>query len=299
MSPDTPIAFAGVPIDLVENRRSTDELTVFSKDKTAKAIVLNEGNILVGENGELTNLHPSALIGKNIYDPGPLFLGLDNDVPLFAFSLAVPEEAESLGDRVRFENLRKLANMLDSHSLALAGRAKSLFDWHRAHKFCAMCGEESNSKSGGVSRKCPNCSTDHFPRVNPVAIMLVINGDKCLLGRSAAWPEGAFSALAGFVSVGETIEEACQREVMEEVGLKVTKPVYKFCQPWPYPSQLMMGMFCYTDETDLTIDEKEIAEARWFSKETVKGVFDGLNADFFCPPAFTIAHQLMKEWIES
>lgn len=299
MSPDTPIAFAGAPIDLAENRRSTEELTVFSKDQAAKAIVLHEGKILVSENGELVDLHPSALIGKNIYDPGPLFLGLDVDIPVFAFSLAVPEEADSLGDRVRFENIRKLATMLGSHDLALAGRAKSLFDWHRAHKFCAMCGQESKPKSGGVSRSCPSCSTAHFPRVNPVAIMLVLNGDKCLLGRSAAWPEGAFSALAGFVSAGETIEEACQREVYEEVGIKATKPVYKFCQPWPFPSQLMMGMFCYTDETELTIDKKEIAEARWFSKDTVRGVFDGSNKEFFCPPEFTIAHQLIKEWLES
>lgn len=299
MSPNTPIAFAGAPIDLAENQRTTDELTAFTKDKRAKAIVLNDGNVLVGEDGKLADIHPSALIGKNIYDPGPLFLGLDGDIPLFAFSLAIPEESENLGDKVQFQSLRRLANTLSSHDLSLAGRAKSLFDWHRSHKFCAMCGKESQPKSGGVTRKCPNCSTDHFPRVNPVVIMMVINGDKCLLGRSAAWPEGAFSALAGFISTGETIEEACVREVMEEVGLKVTKPVYKFCQPWPYPSQLMMGMYCYTDETELTIDTKEIAEARWFTKETVKSVFDGSNTEFLCPPAFTIAHQLLKEWIES
>lgn len=299
MSSDTPIAFAGAPIDLAENQRTSEQLTAFSKDKRAKAIVLHEGNALVTESGQLIDLHPSALIGKNIYDPGPLFLGLDVDVPLFAFSLAVPEESDSLGERVRFDSLRKLSHTLSSHDLALAGRAKSLFDWHRSHKFCAMCGSESNPKSGGVSRKCPKCTTDHFPRVNPVAIMLVINGDKCLLGRSAAWPEGAFSALAGFVSAGETIEEACQREVLEEVGIKVDKPVYKFCQPWPYPSQLMMGMYCYTDETELTLDTKEIAEARWFSKETMKGVFDGSNTEFLCPPSFTIAHQLIKEWISS
>lgn len=299
MNAQTPIAFAGAPLDLAENNRSAAERNAFSKAKNAWAIILHEGNILVGEDGNLPRVHPQDLIGKSIVDPGPMFLGLDGDDPLFAFTLADATQAETLTDRARFEHLRAIASRIDAHQLALAGRARSLMDWHRTHRFCATCGNESQSRNGGVVRKCPKCSTDHFPRVNPVVIMLVLNGDKCLLGRNAKWPDGAFSALAGFISTGETVEEACIREVMEEVGLNVTSPEYKFSQPWPFPSQLMMGLFCHTDETELTIDENEISEARWFTKDVVQGVFDGTDKTFFCPPAFTIAHQLIKAWLES
>jgi len=298
MTADTPIAFAGAPIDLAENLRSQEELTAFSKAKNAKALVLHESNVLANADGGLPDIHPQSLVGRNIFDPGPMFLGIDGDNPIFAFSLAKPEEAEGLAERARFENLRALASKLSPHELALAGRAKSLFEWHHFHKFCSTCGKESVTQKGGVMRRCPSCGTDHFPRVNPVVIMLVLNGDKCLLGRSAAWPEGAFSALAGFVSPGETIEEACKREVFEEVGLKVANPEYKFCQPWPFPSQLMMGMFCETNETEITLDLNEVAEARWFTKDTVRGVYNGTETDFFCPPEFTIAHQLIKAWLE-
>jgi NAD+ diphosphatase len=299
MTAPTPIAFAGAPLDLAENQRSSTELMAFTKAENARAIILNAGNILVGPDNRLPDVHPQDLIGKDIVDPGPLFLGLDGDIPLFAFALANPVQAENLGDQVKFEHLRALASKTSAHELALAGRAKSLFDWHRSHRFCATCGKESKPRNGGVTRKCPSCETDHFPRVNPVVIMLVLNGDKCLMGRNAAWPDGAFSALAGFVSTGETIEEACVREVLEEVGLNVHSPEYKFCQPWPFPSQLMMGLFCYTDETELTLDLNEVSEARWFSKDVVRGVFNGTDDTFYCPPAFTIAHQLIKNWLEN
>ena len=294
----TPIAFAGAPLDLAENQRSASELTAFSKAKNARAMILHHGAFLVGKDDKLALVRPMDVVGKNLYDPGPIFLGLDGDTPLFCFSFAKPEEALDMVKGSKLEQLRAIAISLPAKDLALAGRGKSLFDWHRAHQFCANCGNRSSVKNGGLTRQCPNCETDHFPRVNPVVIMLVLNGDKVLLGRGPEWPEGAYSALAGFVSPGETLSEACKREVMEEVGIKVSDPEYKFSQPWPFPSQLMMGMFCHTTESKITLDLKEVADAKWFSKDVVRGVFDGTDDTFFCPPPFTIAHQLIAKWLE-
>jgi len=301
MTSNTPIAFAGAPLDLAENQRSSSELNAFLTATNARAFVMFHGRFLV-KNGDLVQMHPSQIKGVHLYDPGPLFLGLDGTIPQFTFSLAKEDEALNLVKDGALDHLRNLAYLMDPRQLSLAGRAKSLFDWHRSHRFCSNCGVESKPQAGGVTRKCPTCETDHFPRVNPVVIMLVLanddSGDKCLLGRGPEWPEGAYSALAGFVSSGENLSEACIREVKEEVNVDVENPTYKFSQPWPFPGQLMLGMFCTAKNTKITLDTKELAAAKWFTKETVRGVFAGTDKAFICPPEFTIAHQLIKTWLE-
>ncbi len=298
MTSTTPIAFSGAPLDLAENQRSASDLNAFLKGDNARAFVMFKGRFLV-KNGDLVQMHPSQLKGLHLYDPGPLFLGLDGNIPQFSFSLAKENEAQNLVSGASLDHIRNIASFMDAHQLALAGRAKSLFDWHRSHRFCSNCGVESKPQAGGVTRQCPSCETDHFPRVNPVVIMLVLEGDNCLLGRGPEWPEGAFSALAGFVSPGESLSEACIREVKEEVNIDVKSPVYKFSQPWPFPGQLMMGMFCTATNTEITLDTKELAEAKWFTKDTVRAVYEGTDTSFLCPPEFTIAHQLIKAWLES
>ena len=303
MTTDIQMAFTGAPLDLAEAHREAKGLDKFIKAKKARAFVMYHGRFLV-KNGGLAMLHPSQIKGTDLYDPGPLFLGLDNDVPIFAFSFAQESQALKLVKGAALDHLRNLAFLMDGAQLALAGRAKSLFDWHRSHRFCATCGVESKPQNGGIIRKCPSCATDHFPRINPVAIMLVLNGDNCLLGRGHEWPEGAYSALAGFVSPGESLSETCIREVKEEVGIDVENPIYKFSQPWPYPGQLMMGLFCDladSTKTKITLDKQELADAQWFTKDEVRSVFEGTNPNkgtpFICPPDFTIAHQLIKLWL--
>lgn len=299
-NPPAPMAFTGAPLDLAENQRSGDDLARYLKAPNARAFVMFHGRFLV-KNGDLVMVHPSQIKGTHLYDPGPLFLGLDGKVPMFAFSLAKEEQAAALVKGAALDHLRNLAFLMVGRQLALAGRAKSLFDWHHSHRFCSNCGIESKPQAGGVTRKCPTCETDHFPRVNPVVIMLVLDGKSCLLGRGQEWPEGAYSALAGFVSPGESLSEACIREVKEEVNIDVENPDYKFSQPWPYPGQLMMGMFCTAKNTKITIDTKELIDAKWFSKETVRAVFAGEKyqegKNFIVPPDFTIAHQLIKAWL--
>lgn len=288
------IAFAGGQLDYAEDRRDITSLRKFLKDPNARSVLMIEGKPAVRPDGSLKTVHPDQLVGKNIFSPGVIFLGVDKIGPVFAYQL---DGAQGIADMEAFQEMRFVAGRMDGKSLAIAGRAKSLFDWHGSHRFCSACGKESQANGGGVSRVCQFCKTEHFPRVNPVAIMLVINGDECLLGRSPGWPEGAYSALAGFVSPGETIEEGCAREVKEEVGLNVTGMRYLFSQPWPFPSQLMMGMICETTEKKLTINKGEIEHAQWFSKDLVRDIFDKKSDKFMRPPSFTIAHQLLRYWL--
>jgi len=189
------------------------------------------------------------------------------------------------------------AGRMPAKDLAIAGRGRALFQWFHYNPFCAACGNRNTVMNAGLYSHCDSCNRDHFPRVNPVAIMLILRGDRCLLGRSAGWPDGAYSALAGFVSPGESIEEACVREVKEEVGVDVQNVKYIFSQPWPFPSQLMIGLTCETDETDFKVNTNELEAARWFTKDEVKAVFAKESQTFLRPPRFTIAHQLLRRWI--
>lgn len=287
--------FAGSDLDECEHKRDQEHLEEYLNAEAACAIMFDQGRPSLRPTGGLKMVHPKDLVGQNIADPGPLFLGKRDGVPIFAFHI---ERDNRITEAESFQDMRVVATQLSPTELALAGRAKSLLEWHASHTFCTKCGTQSFPQRGGTSRKCPSCGTDHFPRVNPVTIMLVVNGDKCLLGRGHGWPDGAFSALAGFISPGETIEEGCAREVFEEVGVKVEKQRYIFSQPWPFPSQLMIGLICETLETELTIDPKEIDDAQWFSREQVEAVFAKRSDVFKRPPRFTIAHQLLRHWLE-
>ncbi len=286
--------FAGSDLDECEHKRGQAELEAFLNDDSACAILFDQGRPSLRPTGGLKMVHPKSLVGQNIADPGPLFLGTRDGVPIFAFHIARENdvtEAES------FQDMRVVARQLSPTELALAGRAKALLEWHASHTYCAKCSKQSFPQRGGTSRKCPACGTDHFPRVNPVTIMLVINGDQCLLGRGHGWPDKTYSALAGFISPGETIEEGCAREIFEEVGVTVTNQRYVFSQPWPFPSQLMIGLICETTDTELKIDPKEIEDAKWFTREQVEAVFAKRSEVFKRPPRFTIAHQLLRHWL--
>jgi len=294
ISADTPIPFAGETLDHAEYQRSPEQLEAFMKKTSARAILLYQGRIGIGDGGRPHRLHPTDLVGQDLMAPGPVFLGLEGDRPIFAFSVAnptvfMPEE--------NFVSLRTLGGNLKSADLALAGRAKSIFAWHHVEKHCVLCGAKTVSRDGGIKQQCTGCGAESFPRVSPVAIMLVTDGNRVLLGRGLGWPDGFMSALAGFVSPGETIEEAAQREVLEEAGIKTKNPRYVFSQPWPFPAQLMMGLTLEAETTDITIDPKELEDARWFTREEVLDVFEKRGGPFLCPPRQTIAHQLLRHWL--
>lgn len=288
--------FSGGPFDHDETGRDQAALQKRIEQDDARIIVLHDGMPAIGQDGTLIRLRPNELMGKNLQDPGPLYLGLDDGAPVFAASL---QYSHDVPDAQAFENMRAVAAKLGTQDLAIAGRAKSLFDWHYSHRFCSTCGTKSLAAEGGIKRVCLSCKAEHFPRVNPVVIMLVVHADQCVLGRQGSWNENIYSTLAGFVSPGETIEEACKREVWEEVGLITHDHRYIMCQPWPFPSQLMMGMICTAQDTKLTINTAEVEQAQWVSKDQVKAALKRKTDDLILPPSFTIANQLLRYWVKS
>ena len=294
ISVDTPIPFAGETLDHAEYERSEEQLQALVKKKSARAILLFKGRIGIGDGGRPHRIHPSDLIGQDLVSPGPIFLGLEDERPIFAFSVADPEV---FMPEENFVSLRGVGGNLSPTDLALAGRAKSLFAWHHVERHCVSCGGKTVSRDGGIKQKCTGCGAESFPRVSPVVIMLVTDGDRVLLGRGIGWPDGFMSALAGFVSPGETIEEAAQREVLEEAGIKTKNARYVFSQPWPFPAQLMMGIMLEAVTTEITLDPKELEDARWYTRDEVLAVIEKRGGPFMCPPRQTIAHQLLRHWL--
>ena len=289
------MAFAGGPFNHDETGRSPEAVQKAVENPKARALILHKGNPALMADGSLVKIRPIDLIGKNIFDPGPIYLGLDDGAPVFAASMA--DEADSFGGQ--FLNMRMAAANMSLPDLAIAGRARALLDWHFNHQFCAKCGKKSDAREGGLKRLCTFCHTEHFPRVNPVVIMLVQYGDKCLLGRGENWPDNAYSCLAGFISPGETVEEAVKREVWEETGVMTKNHRYVMSQPWPFPAQLMMGMICDAQGTDLNINTKEIEAANWYTRDQVAAVYDKTGTAFARLPKFTIAHHLLKYWLDN
>lgn len=289
--------FAGSPIDFCETGRSPEELQKYMAKPSTRAILFFKGKPAINAEGEFIKVHPSELIGQNLIDPHVIFMGLDGSRPIFAANLA---NNDILTAETDFQDLRAIGGRLSAENLALAGRAKSIFDWHKDHTFCAKCSAPTNPDDGGHKRVCTreNCKAEHFPRVNPVVIMLVIHDGKVLLGRGPEWPEKYFSALAGFVSPGESIEEAVSREVEEETGIQTKHHRYIASQPWPYPSQLMMGIISDAVTTDIKVNKDELEEAKWFTREEVQAVFDKTGDAFMRPPRITIANQLLNYWLK-
>lgn len=189
---------------------------------------------------------------------------------------------------------------LEHAEIGIYGTARSLVDWHARHGFCARCGHATTLAKGGWQRSCTNkaCRADHFPRVDPVTIMLVEHEGRLLLGRQPRWPERRFSALAGFVEPGESIEEAVAREVLEEAGVTARDVQYVASQPWPFPSSLMIACHAMTDDPALTIDYTELETARWFTRAEVLAAMQGQeDAPFIAPPPHAVAHHLMSWWL--
>lgn len=297
--------FSGNPLDRAGDRRADLAwLAAQMENPDALAVAVWNGRLLV-EDAEgatrLAYLRADMATEAAGGDERMAFLGLWKGAPVFAAEFeGVADPADGpLRGLGRFEELRGVALTLPVHEAGIAATAKSLLEWHRRHGFCATCGQKSDVADGGWKRVCAACRTEHFPRVDPVVIMLPVLGDRCLMGRQSAWPAGRMSALAGFVEPGESIEEACARELEEEAGLACTRAVYHSSQPWPFPSTLMIGLIAEVADDQATPDQTELEEVRWFTREEVsamlaRGEFDGVTP----PPPLAIAHHLLKAWIE-
>jgi NAD+ diphosphatase len=297
--------FAGNPLDRASYRRA-DETWLAGQlaDPQSLAVALWNGKLLVedAKGGGVQLAYLGAKVAATLAG-GPeslLFLGLWKEVAVFAVEIdgdADPADG-SLAGLGRFEDLRAIAMTLPGTEAAIAATAKSMFEWRRKHRHCANCGAATQAIEGGWKRVCRACGAQHFPRTDPVVIMLPACGERCLLGRQAAWPKGMYSALAGFLEPGETIEEACARELFEEAALRATSVRYHSTQPWPYPSSLMIGLIAQVEPGEAVADNIEIDEVRWFSREEARALIRGELTDAKAPGALAIAHQLIKAWAE-
>src|SRR5690606_2838176 len=273
-------------------------------DPTALALVLWEGRPLLEAAGEPRLVWLPMMQARAVAQDRELFLGMWKGAPVFAVEVegSIDPTAGPLRGVGEFHEMREAAALLPGPDAAMAGGAKSLFDWRRRHGFGAACGTMSEDACGGWKRVCPACRTEHFPRVDPVTIMLPVylGGDepRCLLGRQASWPEGRMSALAGFLEPGESIEEACAREVEEEAGLTVTAVRYHSSQPWPFPSQLMIGLFCEVDGEDARPDQTELESVAWLARGEARAVLAGTHPSIKAPAKIAIARTLLQAWVD-
>ncbi|HEX7201079.1 MAG TPA: NAD(+) diphosphatase, partial [Dongiaceae bacterium] len=271
--------FAGNPLDRASYQRSqADWVGQKIADPDSLAMVLWNGKPMVEakSGGGSQIAYVRASMAEELSDGGErlLFMGLWKETAVFALDMEGQTDPADgpLQGMGRFEDLRAIALELPSGDAAMAATAKAMFEWRRRHRHCPNCGQPSEPMDGGWKRVCPGCKTEHFPRTDPVVIMLAIRGDRCLLGRQAVWPKGMFSALAGFLEPGESIEEACAREIFEVAGLKTERVRYHSTQPWPYPSSLMIGLIAEVAEGDATPDNVEIDEVRWFTREEIRAL---------------------------
>ena len=275
--------FSGPGLDRADPARGDPErLAEFAANPLARELVWSEGMPALGQDGSLQ--------WRELASP-ELFLGLDGGTPCFS---ALQDEVGA-GPAVL-----PLVGSLSPAEAPLFAAALSLARWHSRHRFCANCGKISELVRGGWSRRCPACSAEHFPRVDPVVIMLAEHDGKLLLGRQYQYPPGRYSALAGFVEVGETFEDAVARELREESGIEVTDVTYVASQPWPFPSSVMIGCMATATGTDLTIDYSELEDARWFSRDDVEAALEGReDAPFNAPNRYAIARTLLEHWLAS
>ena len=273
--------FAGPGIDRADALRNRPEaVAALLAQPDARALMWADGVPALDSAGALT--------WREVTGDEPLFLGLDGGSPRFAALPASAAGAEA----------RAILGQLDPTDAPLFAAALSLSSWHLRHVYCSVCGSPSAIFRAGWARRCEACGAEHYPRVDPVVIMLATFEDRLLLGRQPQYPPGRYSALAGFVEPGETIEAAVARELHEEAGIKVTDVGYLASQPWPFPSSLMIGCTAVALGDSLTIDHEELDDARWFTRDQVTdALFGSPDSAFIAPPRFAIARTLLDHWL--
>jgi len=309
------VTFGGSGLDrAAELRGDPARLAALVADDRARVLPLWRGKPLLDGGAALGWLAPGHAVLAEAAE-APILLGRDAAGPRFCADVSAfePPQADlpppgvffdpseqrhpALPGDWRFAELRGVMADLTPRDAELAATARALLSWHRSHRFCAACGAPSDPVGGGWQRHCAACGASHFPRTDPVVIMLVVRGNRLLLGRSPGWPEGMFSALAGFVEPGETIEAAVRREVAEEAGIVVGRVRYLASQPWPFPASLMLGCLGEAETDEIVLDPAELDDARWFTREEVADIVAGTHPEVRPPRRGAIAAFLVNAWL--
>ena len=278
-------------------RRDGAQLNRLLQDSRTRLVPVWRNQILLTGEDAVPSL-PTMERAGSLVDRGfeLVWLGLVNGVGCFAVdvsSLDAPTRDDALSGEGRFSDLRPVSATLAAEHVGLLKYARGILHWHRQQAFCGKCGSATTSREGGHVRECPRCETKHFPRTDPAVMVLITRDDRCVLARQPGFPPGMYSALAGFVEPGETIEECVHRESMEEVGVPLSSVKYFDSQSWPFPQSLMIGYSARAEATELRVDDDEIEEARWMSREELRE-----PKDFFYPPPFSLAHHLIRAFID-
>ncbi|WP_158966742.1 NAD(+) diphosphatase [Chachezhania sediminis] len=316
------VTFGGSGFDRAAHiRTDASALQAEMDHPRAAAMLLWRGKPMVQGPGQ-SNLalvplkHPLLSRGLGHHVPDPIYLGREEDgSPLFACDISrwEPEgqDISTIGqfvdpslqhhpafpDDCVFVEIRRAMVRLSPRDAELMAMAKALVGWHEIHPFCARCGDATVITHAGWQRDCTSCGGSHFPRTDPVVIMLIVDGEDVLLGRSPQWPVGMYSLLAGFVEPGETLEAAVRREVFEEAGVKVGQVGYLASQPWPFPASLMFGCIGHATSREISVDRNEIETARWVSRSEMVQVFAGEHPDIRPPRPGAIAQFLLENWV--
>jgi NAD+ diphosphatase len=298
----THIPFSGNPFDRASNQRQDDVWVAEQLASPAgRYLLLSRLEVLThhSEAVELAWIDGAVCRGLDCAAT-PVLLGLRDGMPHFALDVSdIAEALPPLGvEGTAFAEARGLATTLPAEDAGIVAQARALVDWHTRHRYCGACGSPTVPAKAGAARHCEACGAQHFPRTDPVVIMVVWREDRCLLGRRRGRGPGAFSCIAGYVDQAETIEEAVRREVLEEVGLEIDEVVYHASQPWPFPSTLMIGCFAHATSFEAHVDELEIEEARWFTHNEIRAAVAGTNAELTIPGPVAIAHHLIRDWSE-
>ncbi|QPC43850.1 NAD(+) diphosphatase [Kaustia mangrovi] len=307
MTDKAELAFIVNPLDRAAPRRGDpDWLKARREQEAVRNIAFVGDKVLVSANGATPHLAPPCpdWPGRAGAGERSVFLGLAPDgTAVFAELLDADEEAfapfVARGD-LQAIDLRSLASegALPAEELGVLAQARSLLGWHATHRFCSTCGAPTEMGDAGYKRVCPSCGREHFPRTDPVVIMLAIRGDKCLLGRQSRFAPGVYSALAGFVEPGETIEDACRRELMEEAGIATGAVRYHSSQPWPFPSSLMIGLMADALDEEISLVDEELEDARWFTREEARAMLEGTHPDGIrAPNPIAIARHLLMSFV--
>lgn len=296
--------FSGNRIDRRSENRDEDAVPAALADPAARLYLLRDDLAMLRQDKPGDPLFTAEEAGElGATDAETVLLGWGEDGPRLAAML--PETAPVDESRIRLVNLRSLAieGVLAPDHLGAFAQGRSLCYWNVRHRYCGVCGELTAMKAGGYRRECPACGAPHFPRTDPVVIMLAIDAsgteERCLLGRQSRFVSGMYSCLAGFVEPGETIEDAVRRETLEEAGIRLGRVRYHSSQPWPFPCSLMIGCHGEALDTDIVRDETELEDARWFSRDEVRSILaDTHPGGIRCPPKIAIAHKLIRFWAE-
>jgi NAD+ diphosphatase len=300
LGPRPSLGYVASPLDRATDRR--DDAWLAARDAEAGAYLIGGELVVLRKASEPDALFRLAEARALATFRETVFLGLRDGAPRYGAAID-QAAAEAFRDRPDFLviDLRSIAiqGLVAPEHMAALAEAKAMLTWHARHRFCANCGTPTRVTSAGWRRDCPSCKAQHFPRTDPVVIMLAIDRDRCLLGRQRRFGTGMWSCLAGFVEPGETIEEAVRRETLEEAGIPCGAVAYFASQPWPFPMSLMIGCHAQALASDIKVDRSELEDARWFSREEAGAMLHRQHPDGLTTPLpFAIAYHIIRAWVE-